>query len=339
MRNGLIALTALAGAFAAPLAVAAQSLHTWNGSFTYNSTQYAFTMVGTNPNGSVRTTTIPVYIIPIRVVYTYVDPQTAFDPLVDQWNGVTAINAILNSPLFQSASWRWGGTDMGTTQYLDAFQRGSFWNVGVQNTDYHVTLSPTVLPELEFDVTSRVYGTLSTDANGNEFGSVLGPAFKPFIQQSIANMTASGLLNPGVLPVFITDDVRLTEISQRGYHGDNGDGQTFVYSTFNTYAGDESGPLYLDIATLTHELGEWMDDPFVTSNPNLSPCDGDLEVGDPLQGDYYTASFGGLSYHPQALTFMNYFGAANYSVNNLLDNKNDLSVVCQNGALLRSKKR
>src|SRR5579863_6621678 len=48
---------------------AAVSLPTWTGSFTYNSTNYTYNMVGTAPSTN-ASTTIPVVIIPVKIVIT-----------------------------------------------------------------------------------------------------------------------------------------------------------------------------------------------------------------------------------------------------------------------------
>jgi hypothetical protein len=62
-----------------------------------------------------------------------------------------------------------------------------------------------------------------------------------------------------------------------------------------------------DIASLSHEVAEWMEDPFVD---NVTPCNaagGLLEVGDPLSGVDFPVTAGGFTYHPQDLTFLSYF--------------------------------
>ena len=62
------------------------------------------------------------------------------------------------------------------------------------------------------------------------------------------------------------------------------------------------------MSALSHEVGEWVDDPFVNNN---TPCGTLLEVGDPLEsgpnfGDYdYTLN--GFTYHLQDLVFLDYF--------------------------------
>src|SRR5438270_733746 len=49
---------------------AGAALQTWNGSFIYQGKSNAFTMVGTDPSSSNVTTTVPVFIIPLKVVLT-----------------------------------------------------------------------------------------------------------------------------------------------------------------------------------------------------------------------------------------------------------------------------
>ena len=74
-----------------------------------------------------------------------------------------------------------------------------------------------------------------------------------------------------------------------------------------------------DIRALSHELGEWMDDP-LTPAQNIVPawghigqvsgCQNNLEVGDPVAGNAFTVTTGGLfpfTYHPEDLVFLKWF--------------------------------
>src|SRR5258708_39389178 len=45
----------------------AVSLQTWNGSYTYNGTNYSYNMVGAAPSTN-TSATIPVFIIPVKIV-------------------------------------------------------------------------------------------------------------------------------------------------------------------------------------------------------------------------------------------------------------------------------
>jgi hypothetical protein len=92
-----------------------------------------------------------------------------------------------------------------------------------------------------------------------------------------------------------------------------------------------------DAITLSHEVGEWADDPLVVNiNGNNTPC-GILENGDPLENN---ANFGGFpytvngfTYNLQDLVTLPYFGApASTSVNGEFTFQGEALTVCQNGS-------
>jgi hypothetical protein len=102
-------------------------LRTWNGSFTYSGTKYTYNMVGSAPSSN-TSTTIPVYIIPVKIVITKRRSTTTFDPAHILSNGNTVVHNTVDSPLFdKSTTYTQGGVDVGTTQYIDAYQRANFW--------------------------------------------------------------------------------------------------------------------------------------------------------------------------------------------------------------------
>ena len=95
---------------------------------------------------------MPVYIIPIKMVYGPTNGNRTFDPKTHVLsNGKTVINNIIASPIFNpGVNFTQGGTNLGTTQYIDAFQRGNFWKYVHTFTGYHVLLGkPAVLAEQE----------------------------------------------------------------------------------------------------------------------------------------------------------------------------------------------
>jgi len=69
-----------------------------------------------------------------------------------------------------------------------------------------------------------------------------------------------------------------------------------------------------DISAMSHEVGEWQNDPS-TVNPTpawgnigqVQGCQNNLEVGDPLSGTNFTDTVGGFTYHPQELAFFAWF--------------------------------
>jgi hypothetical protein len=105
----------------------ATPLTTWNGSFVYKSHTYNYNMVGKAPSTG-TSTTVKTFIIPIALKYVSGGKTTIFSPMTKQSNGATAVQNTTNSPIFKNMDWiSPEGTDLGTTQYEDAFQRGNFW--------------------------------------------------------------------------------------------------------------------------------------------------------------------------------------------------------------------
>jgi hypothetical protein len=297
----------------APVAPAA-TLTQWNGSFkdllgrTVN-----YTMVGTSPISTNVTSTIPVYIIPVKLKYGKKNGNHTFDPKTTVLvNGKTVINNIIASPIFNpGVDFTQGGTDLGTTQYIDAFQRGNFWSTVASNSSYHVLLgTPVVLPEKSITVAAAQGNVVNNPFGSGIVGTYDINAFDAKLQTWMA---AQKKITPGVLPIFITYDIFLTSggCCIGGYHSANGaqpGGQTYSHATYV----DSPGSFSQDVSALSHEIGEWLDDPFVD---NLVNCTDNnfLEVGDPLEGNANYGGFpytlGGFTYNLQSLVFLPYFGA------------------------------
>jgi hypothetical protein len=142
---------------------ASTPLKTWNGSFTYQGTTYSYNMVGTQPSAN-TSTTVQVEIIPIKIVISgHRGVTTTYDPAHVLSNGKTVTANTVASPIFASIPFTSGGTSMGTTQYIDAYQRANFW--GTADTGSHLLLGgPTVLAEQ----------TLSPPTRSGKTGTVFG---------------------------------------------------------------------------------------------------------------------------------------------------------------------
>jgi hypothetical protein len=272
-------------------------------------------MVGTAPSTGTATK-IPVILVPIALSYKTGTTTTTFTPATLQSNGLSATANTTNSPIFKNMNWIAGDgvTHLGNTQYEDAFQRGNFWGQVSAAPGYHVLLgTPKVAPVQTFVVPS------ADGSVGNEFGVKVGLAdifwFDAKINSLITKFTQ---INPGTLPIFMTYDVYLTEFGGccvGGYHSATG---AQAYSHF-TYIGTP-GAFAQDVSALSHEVGEWMDDPLVVNvngNPVPSKCGAGaiLEVGDPEEGfsNYggFPYTLGGFTYNLQDLTYLEYFGAPN----------------------------
>ena len=301
---------------------AAPSLPTWSSSFVAQSQTWNFTMVGADPASSNSTTTIPSFIIPVKLVYGPTNGNASFDPKRTLSNGQTLIQNVMASPIFASGiDFVQGGVDLGTTQYADAFQRGNFWADVLSNPGYHLLLAkPTLLPEITLSVPA------ADGMVASEFGVTVGLAdmfwFDAKLQKAVNHYTE---IQPNAFPIFITYDVYLTEFGAcciGGYHSAiTPSHQTYAYATYV----DQTGVFSEDTSALSHETAEWMDDPFVTNN---SPC-GLVEVGDPLDAHDYAYALGGFTYHLQDLVFLSWYsGDSSQTVNGWFSFQNELNRPC-----------
>ena len=299
----------------------------WTGSL--GSGLSSFTMVGTDPSATNTATTVTAYLVPIRLIVSPT-PGGIFDPSHVLSNGRTVTQNVADSPIFNAGiDFVQGGTDVGNTQYLDAFQRATFWGYVKTNTNYHVLLNLVVLPAVTISVPASS-GSINT-----EFGvrvALMDINFFDAKWQSI--ISANGTITPNSFPIALTYDTYLTQgggCCIGGYHSAYGNASApQTYAQFSYI--DHTGVFSQDVSALSHETGEWMDDPF-TNNPG---CGGLLEVGDPLEGETnyggYPYTLNGFTYNLQDLVLLQYFGQSpSTSVNGWWSFQNASLSVCSNG--------
>jgi hypothetical protein len=327
--------------------------------------QYSGSMVGRNPFKKPGTTKVPTKVIPLiiktQTVGVSFDPttgiittqpgDTTLDPTVADNVCLTAPNnvptqLVIQSPIFSPAKFVLGGTDVGTTQYSDAFQRANFWNALGEDRDiYHVLLEPVEFLDPIVLEAPAVYGVSIT--NGLFFGppgfcAPLGIVdinwFDTYLTGTVIPSLAEDV-DPTDLPVFLVYNVvwaapvnNLFTCCILGYHGTTGfpiPTQTYSPAGFDTTdaffnAAGSTAP-FSDTAILSHEVNEWMDDPMV-SNPTppwghtgqVRGCQANLEVGDPLSGTAIPAVTmpNGFTYHLQELAFFSwFFGTPSIGIN------------------------
>jgi hypothetical protein len=299
------------------------ALPTWTFSWTYSGQQYSAVFVGTDPAGGAATT-IPSYIVPIAVKYG----TTEENPLAKDKAGKTVVDYTVASPLFQSGiDFKLGHTDIGATQYSDAFQRGALWGAGVQaNQGYHVLLGAPQVAKLVTLTVPKADGTV-----GTEFGVKVVEVDANWFDAQVQPLLAKLQIPANALTIFLTTQSYLLEGGScciGGYHSYNGT-QFYVQSTFiqarNVFAED--------VSALSYELADWIDNPL---SQNVTPCGGyTIGAGGDAKHPYgaYAYKLNGYTYHLQDLLFPPYFGApASTSVNGWLSFHNiPLSVCSQNG--------
>ena len=307
------------------------SLLTWSGSVGGS----PFVMVGNDPSTG-PAATIPTYLISVKIVLS--GTQGTFDPGSPACGPLTPFINTWRSPIFDITTTYNLPPPVGTTQYVDAFQRANFWNAPLAS-GYHVLVGTSasynfpniICPGLTLNVPAQ-YGH-----RGSPFGFPVAEVdINYFDAQISAYMLTLPQIQPNTFPIFITANTYLTSggCCIGGYHSANG-AQTYAMFDYDTHPGVFSQ----DVSALSHEVGEWMDDP-LTNGGNNTPC-GLLEVGDPLEGGSpghpygtYTYVLNNFTYHLQDLVFLRYFGGpANGSVNSWWSFQNfGFTTICQNGS-------
>ncbi len=324
---------------------------------------------------------VPVIVV-TNSVFTGVDSSgnvltapgvTVFNPSLKDDSCLTAPNdvpltLVQKSPIFNGFDFNYGGTDLGATQTTDAFQRANFFqlqNHGNVNHDnnvtYHVILSPVnTISAIVINVPaangvaypSAAFGGCPTGTEGIVDINIYEPA--------LFNAIATGLgaqgVNPATFPMFVTHNVAECEAFAAGvncgtlapttaccilgFHGSSGQ-QTIGTADFDT--SDIFSSPVPDVSDMSHEVAEWMNDPF-GNNPTplwghigqVTGCQGNLEVGDPLSGTLAPPIFNpenGFTYHMQELAFFSWFyGAPSVGIHGWFSNNDtfthDAGPVC-----------
>jgi probable HAF family extracellular repeat protein len=297
----------------------------WSDSFNYQGLVFKYKMVGRDPSKGSSTTVIPTFIVPLRFVFP--DGQI-FDSSTDLVDGQTAIQGIVNSPIFKNYPFVLGGTNVGTTQYGDALQRANFWDsVSTRAGNYHVLLGqPTVLPTQTIVVPPGL-GFYFTDP---DTGAAFPVVNRGFLGDQERSIRAALKVSPRSLPILVWGSVVPESTSNPGHPGAaawhgaesaNGGLLTFISTTYNVNT--EIG-IFDDVYPLSHEVAEWMDDPFADNYsagwnyPFLDPisrCDSSfvrdlMEVADPVE-IFQEASValpgGAFTYHVTEAMFVDFY--------------------------------
>jgi hypothetical protein len=339
------------------------------------SVNYGF-MIGTSPFSpdNVQSSSVQAFVAPVVIVVHQVatdfgvdsngnliltgitnkdmtfDPTKPSQPCLGKTNNVPFKLAV-ESPVYQKNHWVWGGTDVGYTQYVDAFQRANFWRaLGDDANAYHVLLDPVqVLPPVVFDfpIGSGIALPQSSSLLGysNCAPTVLVDFsyFDDVLDYLVLPKLAGAGVNASTFPMFIAGNVLWGQVigelpifnaEAAGYHSFSDLDPSLTYGV--TQFGDEGFFTWPDAMPLSHEVGEWMNDPTGVNDvqlynvtPSSTPtCQGNYEVGDILTGTFMPPVTGknGYSYTLQELAFFSYFyGGPSLGVNGWYSNNNTLT--------------
>jgi hypothetical protein len=310
-----------------------------------------------NKQTNVKTFIVPVIVV-TQSVGTSFDPSTGlistapgvttFDPTKND-NGCLAapnnnpLKVFQHSPVFDNYDISVGGVNLGPTQYIDAFQQAEFARVlnnnnnndGRQGDDegngqaYHTLLNPILtLAPIVITVPANLGITLPPadfPACG-PFGIVDIDFFDAFLDNNVLP-ALQPQVNAGNFPIFMLYNTVLafspiTDLVNNccvlGYHGNTANTPIQAYSPSDFDTTGLFGPTQGDSNTLSHEVGEFINDPF-GNNPTPAwggvgqvppgACQNNLEVGDPLSGTNFSPIGGrnGFTYHLQELAFFSWF--------------------------------
>lgn len=287
----------------------------FSGSFAFEGKTFPYTVVGAKPQDG-GTTLVPTQLIPVSLLFDgYVDENG--DPVVLDPGPI--VPKIKNSPNFRSAAYQ-----TGFTQLSDAVQRAQF--NGTMAQDWHTLLdSPQVFKPVNIVVPRGLARVYRNPGNGIVF-AIVDSAF--FISQ-LNTIVQMANLRTDALAILLTNNVLLSPESDvkrccvLGFHTafDAGEQanrrvvQTLVWASWTDQGvlGSSLG----DVTAMSHEIGEWMNDPFGSNFvpawqyavPSLG-CQSTLETADPvaaLPNSTYPVSIDGFTYHPQTQLLLSWF--------------------------------
>jgi hypothetical protein len=285
---------------------------------------YTGVVVGRSPffHGS-RTTNIPTFIVPVKIKTS---DGHAFDPSAADSTCLSSkvpLTVFQNSPLFKTASFTMNGKSVGTTQYSDAFERAEFWqNVSVTGNRFHTMLSPiTTLAEQTLTLTSAQGGDFTGSFCGN-LAIINFATLDSFVQSTIVPLVTSSGGGPTSFPIILLYNavmanpyipVTSDNCCILGYHNVFASpSQTYGVMDFDS---SSAFPGTEDISPSSHEINEWVNDPLGNNATPLwgnigqvSGCQGNFEVGDPLSGTLFpSVTLSSFTYHMQELAFFSWF--------------------------------
>src|ERR1700693_2052125 len=235
------------------LPIQAQGLPFYTAQYTaMGGQQFIMNIVGTDPSLGANTTIVPTVLVPLKFIF----PNPG-NPSLD---GTNVAPSTQNSPIFLTADYMAGGTDLGVTQFGDALQRAQFWNLpGFSQVGDHVLLgTPSVTPALTINVPA---------GKGNAYplssGGTMGVVDDGFLNQVLNTLLPAYSANQ--LLIFLTDNVFLgaggvlPNCCTAGFHksepGPIATAHTWIFAAY-AEPGTFSGNAILDVEPLSREVAE-----------------------------------------------------------------------------------
>ena len=295
----------------------------FSGSFAWQGTAYPYTMVGRKPQSG-GITEVPVQMVPISMFFEEFADDSGSPLVLDP---TPIMPRVQSSPNFHSAQYA-----TGLTQFADAVQLAQFNRTA--GPDWHTLLGqPAILKPVRIAVprgAAKVYRNRST-------GVIYAIVDTNFFISQLNTIIQLESLQPDALAIALTANVFLSPQSDikkccvLGFHTsfDMGDlaqvkfVQTFIWASWVDPG--ILGPTLADVTPMSHEISEWMNNPFGSNLvpewqvPNNGGCQNNLETGDPLAtlpNSGYPVVIDGFTYHPQSQVLLQWFqrGAASDAI-------------------------
>jgi hypothetical protein len=284
------------------------------GSFAWQGNAYPYMMVGTKPQAG-GTTEIPTQIIPISLYFEeYVDDDG--QPLI--LDPAPVLARVQSSPNFHNANYQ-----TGFTQFADAVQRAQFSSIA--NQSWHTLLGkPQILQPIRIDVIPGMAKVFRNRSTGVTYAVVDSAFFISHLNTIIqgANLRVDALAIALTSNVLLAPHADLKQCCMLGFHTSFDVGeltqvkfvQTFIWASWM-----EPGILgtsVADITAMSHEISEWMNNPFGSNLvpawqvPGSTACQNNLETADPLAtmpNAGFPVPIDGFTYHPQNQVMLQWF--------------------------------
>lgn len=299
----------------------ARSVPHWAGSFSLAGQVFPYTMVGGKPAAG-GTTSVKATILPISLLFDQFVDASGQKITID---ATPDVQAVITSPDFLPTTY---GT--GVTEFSDAIQRAEFWNV--MAPDWHTLLEPPrVQKTLIMEVPPGV-AQIFQSATGTTF-AVLDPNF---FHSQVNTIVQLADLHPDELAIVLTANTFLTNPNPPGglvlgvhvaFDAQNPDapvpdgGTASFLQTLAWASWIDPGVIsrFSDVTTISHEIAEWYNDPFVDNateswafpGSNGTFCQANLETGDPVEvlpNPTFPVTLHGFTYyHPQTEALLQWF--------------------------------
>jgi hypothetical protein len=303
------------------------SVPRWPGSFAFDGPVQPFIMVGNLPQTTGKTF-INTQLVPISLVFDgIINPKTGTTAVINTSPFVVA--KTLAGPDFAKATY----TD-GFVQFADAVQRAEFQPV--RRTNWHTILNlPTMFAPVKIHVPSSMVKVFQLPD-----GRIFCLLDDTFLLNQLTALLSSERVGARKLRIYLIRNTFLAS-GVVGFHtaletdviGSQIFVQTLAYVPWidSDVAAVVFGDAALsDVVALSHEVSEWMNDPFGTNAVTPSwqfpgepgHCQGNLETGDPVEVlpsslQTFPVTIGGFTYHPQNEALLQWF--AQVSPSNALD--------------------